>query len=120
MKFCKAPKYKGKYLSINVGGGDRRVEDNDVLEGPQYARFVQYGWLVQMKEADAPEATPEAAPAPKVTEKAPEKATEAKDEADAPDADAEAAAAAAAPDGGSISKSPAGKRRSKRRGSTEG
>lgn len=49
-KFKKAPKYIGKYLSIQAGSGSKIVKDNEILEGDKWAKFVDYGFLVEILE----------------------------------------------------------------------
>lgn len=79
MKFRKHPSFMGKYLSINVGGGDKRVGDNEILVGPQYAKYVGFGWLVPAD--DAPDPAPAPAPAPQKAPVPPPKAEPPKVEA---------------------------------------
>ncbi|MCZ2111534.1 MAG: hypothetical protein LC118_18550 [Dehalococcoidia bacterium] len=64
-KFKKARQWLGKDLTLHVGGGDRRILDKDILEGPQWARFVGMGFLQEVKEpAAAAQPKPAAPPAP--------------------------------------------------------
>jgi hypothetical protein len=66
-KFKKAKQWIGKDLTLHVGGGDRKINDRDILEGPQWARFGGMGFLQEVKEpAAAPVAktSPATPPAP--------------------------------------------------------
>ena len=88
MKFQKAPAHMGKVLTLFVGNGDKRILDDEVLEGAYWQKFVEMGFLVPYEEKAEPEpAKPaaKAAPAPK-PEKAPEPAPDpAPDPAPAPE-----------------------------------
>lgn len=62
-KFKKAKAWMGKDLSLHVGGGDKKIFDNVVLVGAEYAKFVGLGFLVEIKDeakntASAPVAAP--------------------------------------------------------------
>jgi hypothetical protein len=124
MRYKKHPSYVGKYLTIHVGGGDKRIGDFEILEGTQYDKFVGHGMLVRLPEpTPAPVVAPApAAPAPAPPEK--KAAPEAKVETPAAEAPAETPAAT---DEGSTTKSPApnvpaptgGGRRSRRSTSTK-
>ncbi len=49
-RFKKAPGYMGKDLTIHIGGGDKKITDQAILQGPQWARYVGMGFLVQLKD----------------------------------------------------------------------
>lgn len=63
-KFKKHPKWIGKDLSIHINGGDKKIADHAVLEGPQWARFVGMGFLVQLPDEPAKAQAAPQAPAP--------------------------------------------------------
>jgi hypothetical protein len=73
-RFQKAPAHMGKSLTLYVGGGDRTIGDNEVLEGPYWQKFVDQGFLVPFEEKEeAPTPVPAPAPVKKVEPKAPPK-----------------------------------------------
>lgn len=49
-KFKKHPNFMGKYMSLYVGGGDKVIGDHDILEGPQWGKYVGMGMLVPVVE----------------------------------------------------------------------
>jgi hypothetical protein len=65
-RYKKHPNFMGKYLVLNANGGDRRVEDYDVLQGQQWARFVGMGFLVPFEDEEVTEAKAHRDPDPKV------------------------------------------------------
>ena len=67
-KYVKSPKHKT--LTLAIGGGDKTIFDGDILEGPQWKKFADLGFLVELKENEAPAPTPP--PAPAKLDKAPE------------------------------------------------
>ena len=83
-KYVKSPKHKT--LTLAVGGGDRTVFPGEVLEGPQWKKFADLGFLVELKEeAASPAPTPAPVPAPApVAEPEPAKAPEPVTEPDEP------------------------------------
>jgi hypothetical protein len=48
MKFKKA--HMGKTLTLFVGNGDKRIMDNEVLEGSYWQKFADQGFLVRIDE----------------------------------------------------------------------
>lgn len=44
-RYRKPANLRGKLLTIYVNGGDRRIEDWEILEGPQWEQFVSLGLL---------------------------------------------------------------------------
>lgn len=114
-RFVKAPAFRGKELTLYVGGGDKKIQDNVVYRGGKFAKFVGMGFLVPAPpEAQEKKSAPKSAPkkpvpkpAPKAKakpepEKVPESAAAAPAEEKAP----EAASAEAAPAEGGVTKSP--------------
>jgi hypothetical protein len=45
--YVKHPDYMGNNLALHVGSGQRTIFDNDILEGPKWAKFVGMGFLRQ-------------------------------------------------------------------------
>ena len=50
--FKKAPAFVGRNLSLFVGNGDRRIGDNEILEGVYWEKFVKQGFLVPVDESE--------------------------------------------------------------------
>jgi len=92
-RYTKADAYKGKHLSLFLGNSDHTVQDNEILVGDQYNRFVSLGLLKRIPDANH---LVVAATAKKVVEKAKAVKAQAKAEAKAQaKAEAEAEAKAA-------------------------
>ena len=115
MRFRKSPTFMGKYLSLYVGGGDKVVGDNEIMEGPQWSRYVGMGMLVEVPEELPPAPKPQPKPVPKVEPAPPpppvvEPKLEAEPEAEPPTIvpEAEPVNAEPQPEGG-VTKSTAGK-----------
>jgi len=51
-RYTKADAYKGKHLSLFLGNSDHTVQDNEILVGDQYNRFVSLGLLKRIPDAN--------------------------------------------------------------------
>lgn len=60
-RFTKAKAWIGRDLTIHIGGGDRKIRDNEILTGPQWAKFVGMGFLTQLKDETPKKAATQAA-----------------------------------------------------------
>ncbi len=61
-KYKKAKAWMGKDLSLHVGNGDRKIFDTETLEGSQFEKFVQMGFLVRVGEPEVAPKKPGATP----------------------------------------------------------
>lgn len=50
--YVKHPNYMGKQLSLHVGGGQRTIFDNDILEGPKWQALAGQGFLRRCTEEE--------------------------------------------------------------------
>lgn len=50
--YVKHPSYMGKQLSLHVGGGQKTIFDNEILEGGKWEKFVGLGFLRKCTDAE--------------------------------------------------------------------
>jgi len=62
--YKKAPNWRGKDLTLNIGRADMRVLDWATYTDPRLAKFVGMGFLVEIKEPSAKAAQVVRAPVP--------------------------------------------------------